>query len=227
MNKVFYLLFLLHFVSVNLFSQDQTYDLLRVFEDYNLSKIGQSGYNFEYEGTPYLFDEELKTIIVMSNDVIQEGVPLRYNAYDDRVEMKVKDQYYILEPRYLIEANIDGHVFVHRMYAKGESNIKSSYFERLNENDKCTLYMNHNVEFIDAKKPGAYADPKPAMFVKRLADFYISTDDGLLQKVGNKKDFLELIPDQQEEVAVYIKKNKIKFKKSEDLLELVNYYNSL
>ena len=56
---------------------------------------------------------------------------------------------------------------------------------------------------------------------------FVTFGEDHLIPVYNKKLFIELIPDKQEEMAQYIKKNKTKFKKPDSVKQLVEYYNSL
>ena len=67
----------------------------------------------------------------------------------------------------------------------------------------------------------------PAKF-SRLSDAYFyRIGDGELKEVGSLKDMIASLPDKQEEIKQFAKKEKISPKKEQELLKLVRYYNSL
>ena len=98
---------------------------------------------------------------------------------------------------------------------------------QLLEEGEATLYAHAAVSYVEPEEAGAYKDPEPAKFVKKPTEYYIRLGQEAALKVGNKKEVVSLFPDHRDEIATFIKKNKIKTTKAEDLQELVKYYNSL
>jgi len=58
-------------------------------------------------------------------------------------------------------------------------------------------------------------------------NYFIGVQEKIPMKIKNDKDFIKLLPQHQDEISLYIKKNKLKFRKQEDLVKVVEYYNSL
>ncbi len=64
------------------------------------------------EGTPYL-NENFVAGVVYDHKARYEGIPMRYNSYDDQIEFKQNNQLYILDPQPRIrKVELDGHTFV-------------------------------------------------------------------------------------------------------------------
>jgi len=90
-----------------------------------------------------------------------------------------------------------------------------------------SLYSQHKVDFIKATKAAPYKDPEPPKFVAKPDTYYLKIGQKAAVKIENKKGLIELFPDHKKEVAAFIKQNQTKLNKPEELIALVEYYNSL
>ena len=94
---------------------------------------------------------------------------------------------------------------------------------------KYKLLIKETVVFID-RKPAktSYDKTKPAV-LKRISDKYFIAigSDAAVEFPKKKKKFPKLFPDKHKDILSFMKKNKIKTSKEEDLVELINYINTL
>ena len=84
------------------------------------------------------------------------------------------------------------------------------------------------VKFVDAKPASGYRSATKPAFKIFKPDYYIQKNiGGDAYKIEDDADVLKLIPDKKQEVKDMIKKEKLKASKEGDLVEIINYYNTL
>ncbi|MCG8581820.1 MAG: hypothetical protein MI866_17980 [Bacteroidales bacterium] len=190
------------------------------------TKMKVTGSESLYEGSPYLFEVEESASVYHDGKEVVKNLTMRYNAYKDQVEVKKEDQYYVVPKEDIFsEIQLGEFNIVLKTYIS-TSKKKLGYF--LSEaKGKLNLYSQHRVILNEPEEPGAFKEAKPAEFVKKQPVSFILCEDNVLRGVKNKNNFLDLVPDHQKELATFIKKNKIKFRKPESVKQLVEYYNSL
>ncbi|WP_430811710.1 MULTISPECIES: hypothetical protein [unclassified Carboxylicivirga] len=179
-----------------------------------------------YKGKPYILETTDAAIVLDKNKRV-EGLTIRYNVYNDRMELKNGDVYYniSLDER-VQEVHLDDHQFAVMRFLAGKSKAQG-YFETILKDEKCSLFLRHNMLLKEAEPAKPFQEERPAEFKQQAATSFIRLNTDYLVPVYNKKDFLNLIPDKQAQVARFIKKQKLKFRKPESVRELVEYYNSL
>lgn len=179
-----------------------------------------------YKGSPYLFESENAVLTINDNQLI-EGLTLRYNVYNDRMEIK-KDELFYNVPRekFIKSIMLDQHLFKLQVYQAGNKK-KTAYLEVLVEDSLCSLFLKYNVNLNEAEEPKPYQEAKLAEFKKAQPDLFVSFNRDILKQIDNKKEFLELAPEHKNQLTNFIKKNKTKFKKPESVKQLVEYYNTL
>ena len=211
----------------NLVSQDfvqpEFLQLWRDFEQKNI-KTGKEFVN--YNGTPYLFESDDASLILESGQEIS-GITIRYNAFEDQMEVKKGDNFYVIPkeriiPKYLL----DGHKFYLRIYKVGGKRM-NGYFDCLVDDGYYKLYIQHNVVLQEAEETRGYVEAKPPKFIHNPPKVFLSVGEEVLIIIKNKQDFLENTTSHEDAVKHFIKKNKTKFRKPESISDLVEYYNSL
>ncbi len=152
------------------------------------------------------------------------GMRLRYNMYSQQMQfIEDGDTAAFAKPEELESINIDEYTFVYLPYLKNNES-KEGYFEVLSEG-KCQLLFHREITYhlIDDLDDGV------------IDDSYILEHTYYLKKEGkpavrihmDRKSVLSIFCDKQETVNKYIKINKIRFNNQEDMVMVVNYYNSL
>jgi hypothetical protein len=122
---------------------------------------------------------------------------------------------------------INGHYFYFKTY-KYRNSFKKGYLEKM-ASGQYDLYIKYNVKFAkrqEAQSP--YEQPIPDRFEGREATWFCSFQNGPIKNIELDKTGLEtLFRDNYPLVKKYIKSNKLKLRKTEDVIKLFAYCNSL
>tara|TARA_R110002073_G_scaffold279026_1_gene443223 strand:- start:517131 stop:517913 length:783 start_codon:yes stop_codon:yes gene_type:complete len=203
-------------------------------------KSGNKTYNYnEIQGTPYIdnnqalrFNKPTGKIYTADKEFINTFF-MRYNAYTDNVEVSHKDDgidYYLLNKQvnawYLALGEATYRAY---SYTLDDQNA-IGFFVIVSKTDTnyCTLLKKETVTFKDAVVgENAFVTATPPLFNRPKTEYYLKIGD-LVQKVPKKsKDLFKLFLLKRELLKEYLSDHKYKLNKEEDLLQIVNYYNSI
>ena len=175
-------------------------------------------------GSPYTDDKYKDGMIYYGTDKNQ-AAPIRYNAYQDLIEYQQNGKALVLDANPGIKKVIvGGETFVP---LPNSDSKKLRYFAVL-DSGKITLYSKKNIVFQPFKRGGKLdGSDQPAEFQKKPDTYYYQLGDGELKEIDNIKSLIAGLPDKQDELNQFVKKEKISAKKEKDLLQFVKYYNSL
>ena len=233
MKKICFTLLFVVTLSIFSFAQLQlSYQLRETMDFYNTNKF-ISGANksilteTDIKGSPYL-NEEFETGSIYTVQMIQyNGIPLRYNIYNDNIEFKTPtNEIQALATPEIVEKAVFGDyqmVFLSYLMA---NKTRKGFFVVLEEG-KASLYSKPGVAFKEPTEPAAYKDAEPAKFVKKADEYYIRIGTEQAVLINSKKDLIDAFPENKDKVESFINKNKIKTNKPEGLKEAVKYYNTL
>lgn len=188
--------------------------------------------NESVEGSPYINEKFLPaTISASEGDVFY----VRYNAMNDEFEVKGENNKAYALNRYRRDIVVEilplKKTYQVIGYYDDDQNENFGYFLNLsNPNAKTVLYKKEKVIFIDEQKAiTGYDNSDPAKY-KRVNDkFFIKLKGkNILTELPNKKkNIVNLFPEHKDSISKYIKENRIKTSKEEDLVQLINYINTL
>lgn len=208
--------------------------ILKTIDDVRFSKM-INGEHFglqeltlkDIQGSPYLNDEFEKGTVITTQGEKYVDIPLRYDQYQDEMEFEKEGKAMAFSPKSVVKrAEFGNRIFTYTTYQFTDNKTKQGYFEILADGN-VRLLSQHTIKFFDKEKEKPYVDPKPARFDWPLEVFYIQIGAFPAQHISKKKNLLEAFPKHQKEVADYYKANKLSSKSKDDLIKLVNYYNSL
>ena len=230
MIKSTFLTAFLMVLSINVFSQDAARQ--------NLTSPGLI-YAFDMNdnsvsGTPYIVDDFMPGKISADKD--GKIFSLRYNAFNDIIEVKKSETEIEALNKQLSNVTItftNGNKSYRAFnYIDEDSNQqKRGYFVIVSDADegKKPLLLKERIVFIEKQKAKtSYDKTKPAQY-KRKSDQYFTLDDNgiAIELPSNKKDLAKTFPKHSKDILSFIKSNKIKTSKEEDLIQLINYINTL
>ena len=176
-------------------------------------------------GSPYLDDEYISGAICFAT--MKYSVPLRYNAFRDQVEYKQGGNSMVVDPNGTVKRVVIGKSTLLPLLYESGGKSKYGYFTMLDSGKVC-LFVKKKIVFVAAKKGVAVdGSDQPAEYRKSPDTFYFRIGDGQLQEVQNIKSLIASMPDKQEELATFAKKEKISPRKEKELVQFVQYYNSL
>ncbi|MBK5277728.1 MAG: hypothetical protein JJE09_02580 [Bacteroidia bacterium] len=178
------------------------------------------------DGSPYLddafYDGEVHTVKGKYT-----GVPMRYDIYKDQFEFKQSNKMYILDPGLqLIKISIEKREFIVCKYdLKGKEQF--GFFERL-DSGKLTLMSRKLMAFREAQEPKALESTStPAKYSRQPDVYFYMIGVGEISKIESISKLIASLPDKQDELAKFAKKEKISARKENDLIQFVKFYNSL
>ncbi|MFL9834787.1 hypothetical protein [Chryseobacterium terrae] len=222
MKKIFLLLPVLVYASSYGQLQNTTAPT-DVFMHYRVSsKNGKQLSYEEVKGSPYLVKDFRSAKIADG----YEMVLARYNAYTDEVEFKKGDGVYVL-PKNKDFSQINFLNSKDNLILISNGDDSSGYYFKIT-GDKNSLLKKEKVVFNDVvPSASSYESEKPAKFLSQKPIYYFKTDKGVVKKILNNNDIYDLFPDKKQSVNKFIKEKRIKINQENDLIELVNYLNSI
>lgn len=180
----------------------------------------------DINGSPYLDDEYKAGTVLTDDGTLYKDIPMRYNCYDDVLEFTKDGSSYELLPKTKIKrAEFGGQVFTYKDMDSNEGSDKS--FMQILAEGKATLFARFRVNFIEAEEAKGFADAKPPRFENLSETYYVSINNAPAKKINSNKNLLEVLGDKKKEVESYVSKQKISYKKVDDMKKIIAYYNSL
>jgi hypothetical protein len=187
-----------------------------------------------YEGTkgsPYVLEEWVPGEVRMRNEqriLIKE---MNYNCFDNEVAyLDPSSRAVMLINKYTIDhfslnAGQDTLLFV-PIKLDGD---KTAMFARVLYQGESTLYKLYGKEFIRANYEGAYsADRKYDEFADKSSLYLATAKNPAPTKIKkSKKQILAALPGADDQLASYVRSEKLDLKREEDLISLLRYYDSL
>jgi hypothetical protein len=183
--------------------------------------------NASIEGSEYFDEEFVKGDMLTQNSELFSGIPMRYNAYFENMEIRLPDSmvYTMSDPGLIFQVRLkkDVMIFTHYISPLGE---KDGFLYVLYEG-KCSLYRRNYKVFREKIPSNGILSEVPAKLVDKPKEYYIRSKDKTPTVILSKKDLLLILNDHPSEVEDFLKKEKVKLNKDEDLIKLLTYYDSL
>ncbi len=224
MKKATYLLIFCSLLSLNQLFAQSNRSLQEFYTDYYMERVKSISKPLTYnniDGSPYL-KEEFQEGTIFMKDQKKYTVPLRFNLYASNFEFKVDDKIITIDnPNNIAKIEFDNSSYIYYQLKKRNS------FVELIAPGKNSLICKKIVVLKEAVPAGAYKEPKPASFSRKDDLYYIVNEKNEQFLVKSKKSLKNIFTDRQEEIAKFIKKEKISHRKKADLKKLVEYYNTL
>ncbi|MCF8223289.1 MAG: hypothetical protein K9J25_09090 [Bacteroidales bacterium] len=197
-------------------------DFKRFQDDFRLAKSNAEKSGPEYEGSPYLFDEFSPASIVLRAGEGYEDIPMNYNIHNDDFEFMMDDVSYSLGNNNIVKyIEVDGRKFFYRSYTYNSTNIKG-YLE-LVADGKYRFFKKHRVIYTEPQSTTGYKEAQPASFRPRSPDYFIALESGKILYFRRLKDIPDMIPGRAEEIKDYIKDNRLKARREEDIVQLATF----
>lgn len=230
--KKFLAIVTIFIVTVGTSHSQSTYQIKEAMDFFRTNRMQTGGWRSDLtedniKGSPYLNDEFINGTIYTTSKLQYVNIPLRYNIYNDDMEFKSPDESVLAmaAPEIVEKAEFGDYKMAYIPFANAKK-IRNGFFIILEEG-KASLYERARVLFKEPEEPGAYKEAEPAKFVRKANTYYVRIGKEQAQLVSSKKELLSVFPDHSDEIATFIKKNKVKPSKPETLIKLVQYYNTL
>lgn len=182
--------------------------------------------NSQIEGTPYL-DEGFTEGKLVYQDKLYKGLQLRYNIYEGHFEFKSEGEILYFDPRYteVDTVWIGQEKYIYAPYADN-SREKRSYMHLLYDGNTQVLSLRETL-LLQPEKAQGYADAKPARFRELPPRMFVSKDGKPAVEFSNRRSIEEVFPDHADKLETYAKKQRLRFRSPDELVELVEYYEDI
>ncbi len=181
----------------------------------NLEKLGKN-----VIGTPYLNTNFISATIGDS----QEVIPIRYDAYLDKLEVLVDDKVYEVPKIDRLSSFNFKSIGTTIIYLKDDNGY---YFRIVNGKNQLLKKEKIKLEtFNSSIEPNSMIREGYSKFEKLKPTYFIKIDDNLIKLTKKSDDLINALQaDRKETVKDFIKTNKIKLAEESDLIKLVNFLN--
>ncbi|MBX2842654.1 MAG: hypothetical protein KTR26_12860 [Flammeovirgaceae bacterium] len=195
----------------------------------------------QLDGSPYYSNsnEWKKGLLYFVEEEASEVLDLRYNLFKDLIEVKFQqDSFYVDNSKIhkfkLMDDKGEFSMFFQNGYVSTDYEIEENdYFEILyTGKTKLVVDITAEIKVADdsfgATKAMVSGGQTPRDRIVHEKEFYLYKPDGKLHWLSlKKKEFLKEMGEHQEKVETFMKKNKLKTTKPEELVEIISYFDSL
>ncbi len=156
---------------------------------------------------------------------------LRYNVHLDALEYsgEGEDLYKVIKIP-TVHARVDGEYFYYCSFQSQRNQNREGYYVLLEMNDSYRIYKKYSLKVTEPKRKSLSSSGSSATepgSLRIITTYYLEEEDVIMKLPMKKKDFLAAFGDKEEELKNYIKNEKIRLKKEEDLVRVVSRYNAL
>lgn len=224
---------LLGIASLSIFSQakNSQYDMYSRTIDLNVKAraFGLTEAQFDaIKDEAYANPTFIPGTIYQEDHAIKTGVPMRYNAYADEIEIKkdaASENYSALvkDPEIFVKMGLGIYLFV-----PYEGSVeKGGYFNVLTDGKTYDLYKKTTALYTEPKQAKTnYDRASPPSFTK-IVTYYLVQNGTFLEMPKGKNKILKMMDKNKNEIRSYIKENHLDIDKEADLVKLISYFDSL
>ncbi|SJZ80946.1 hypothetical protein [Sediminibacterium ginsengisoli] len=183
------------------------------------------------DGTPYYNDDYCSATLYGADGKPYAAIPARLNLQENLVIFKRGDAE--LTPSFMVKkiefGQCDGKksnaVFESGFPAIGVQN-EGSFYQVLD--DGKTKFLKY-IQIVETATQNNGLNPSAAtLTLQRNETFYVYSPAKGMVKVGKSADdLLNALADRRDQVASYISSNKFKLKKEDEMVKVINFYNTL
>jgi len=179
------------------------------------------------EGDPYMFKDFHQGKFTLRSGESYD-LDMRYDIYADQVHIKYNNNIFGLsQPEKAATIKIDTVTFVYCNVAKKNGIASDKAFFILKTDGKFKLLIKKRVILQDAVPEKPMQPAMPAKFVESKDSYYLQLNNGNAVWIKNKKDLLASMNDKKDAISSFLDQKKINVSRVEDLVKIVEYYNTL
>lgn len=181
----------------------------------------------DYEGSIYTSKNYKLSSIVQENTGAYEG-KIRYNIYDDRMEHKKENQLYTIQKKENIHIKIDDEYFYYCNFIDMKGFKKHGYYVLVELTNSYKIYKKYTLKIVDPTNTQKVNNQlAEAGKLRKRVTYFLEEGNKITELPMKEKDLLAKFSDQKDNLKSYIKKQKIRFRKEEDLIRFVSKYKML
>ncbi len=190
------------------------------------------GANYVSEGSPFFLDQYNTAIILLANGETYSEVKVKYNIQEHWVQYQTEDGKEMMSLSAIKKIYFGPMVLPDGVFenvtletVNGLLNDKKADVYQVLDSGRISWMRKLDVTYRDIQR---YSEATITRQFVRTETDYIRKPDGSLVKMEKTREFITaLMSDQQQEINTWLDQHVISFKKTQDLLGLIRYYNSL
>lgn len=185
----------------------------------------------DIEGSIYL-DESFQLGALYQNGVVFKRIYMRYNGYNDEVELKVdlkSDRNWAMLKNVEYSCSINGDKFLYMQYVDGRGGTAEGYLTPMVQGSEYVLYQKRIKDFKDGKAAKTSLDKGfPNRFLDKT-EYYVSVNGGKPEYIKTKKsEVLSVFSEEdQKKIKQFIRDKQINLGDNLGLTNLFAYANTL
>lgn len=209
---------------------DSSYSLATKIHGFFMSE-GQPYVNVKFarvvEGSPFFTDRWNKGYVSTLEGAKLNDIILRLNLVDQQLHYLKDGKEYVTGQslnEVLIEDEKTGNLYVFRSGFPGvQYGSSKTFYQTLAEGN--ILLLKHIRKIITENTPFGSATTQQT--IRNLETYYIWKKGAMIKVKKDKQNLLRALKDKSNEIETFINQYQISCKSEDDLLKVVNYYNSL
>ncbi|WP_282089444.1 hypothetical protein [Aquimarina algiphila] len=172
------------------------------------------------------YEEDYRVANIFVDDVVIGEYPVRYNGFHDEIEVMEGNKVSALLPKKNVKVVFDEYIY--KTLNDDVDARKKSYFIDFQNGKNVSLILKARKKIKRAAQPhSGLGGSIPANFYEDYK-YYIKDKNGDLTKIKlKKKEVLAVLKDKKTEIEKFASSKKLSFKKKEDLIKIIDYYNTL
>jgi len=220
-NRLFILsTLILLFIHPKAYSQESNPNVINQTRILAIRELDHTINYKNVDGSPYYTPQFIKGTAYLK-DGNYATLPYRYDLFRDEIEFLKDDKIIWLKKSDIKYVRYGGDMLV-VTHAVSDSSKLGYFF--LKETGKFRLLVKKRIDYYPEVQPKGYAATVPAYFKPGLDEFFIQPYGLPAMVIKNKKELKAVFSDNQAALG-YIKKEKTRYNKESDLLELVRFVN--
>ena len=229
-GKIRFLFLMVYITSHAIFGQDKTM-INRSLEDFasDMRFVGGTpGRSYiKFEGSDYLDENFVNGDILTLDAEHFKDIPMRYNAFLDRIEVRLLHGNIceLADPSKIFQILLNKNVLVFTDFQSTEG-VKSGYlFVLYDEINK--LYRRNFKTYKEGTPSNGIIPEIPSKIVDKPDEYYIRIGSNIARLCNSKKDLLEILDSRSPDIESFLKREKIKVNREDDLIKVLTYFDSL
>ncbi|EZH74405.1 hypothetical protein ATO12_11590 [Aquimarina atlantica] len=181
----------------------------------------------DYDGSIYMKSRYKESSVIDEKSGTFDA-KLKYNIYSDALEYSSQSKLYEVVKSPTIHARIDGDYFYYCEFKNQRGSNRDGYYVLVELTDRYRIYKKFTLKIKDPEKKGPIiSGPSEPGTLRMITSYYLEESGVIMELPMNKKEMLAAFNDKENELKDYLKKERIRLRKEEDLIRLVARYNAL
>jgi hypothetical protein len=179
------------------------------------------------KGSPYTDTTFYKGLLYVKSGEIYSGIPMRYNAFSDDVEVRLADGgIHLLSNKGQIEkAEFNQKEMVYAMYSESGKE-ETGFFTLLYKGNYCLYERTYKI-FREGTPSNGIVPETPPAIVDKPVQYFLSVGAGLPELIQGKKDLFTVSGTHRAALEAFLKKEKPDLRSPEGLTAVIRYLDSL